>query len=346
VYSTCLFCNQSLGSNEVIERFPVGRRLAFDASKGRLWVVCVRCARWNLTPIEERHEAIEECERRYRGTYIRVSTDNIGLTRLREGLELIRIGAPLRPEFAAWRYAGEFFSRRHRSYAIAGATMAAAGAASAAIGVLLGPTALEAGAVSVLVVPGVTTMMTTIPMLGRVIAEDYWKYERVVARFSDEAGGFVNVRAKHLRDIKFSIYPGRDASISVHHDTGHAEFNGTAATHAATVIVANSNRAGASRRAVQAAVGQIEKSGTAEGYLETASRRNGWRGMRPVSVLGQYRRLGAMNLSAMERLAFEMSVHEETERRASQGELAVLQKAWRDAEEIAAICDGVLTPPS
>jgi hypothetical protein len=46
-----------------------------------------------------------------------------------------------------------------------------------------------------------------------------------------------------------------------------------------------------------------------------------------------------MNLSSVERLALEMSVHEETERRAMDGELATLQAAWRDAEEIARICD-------
>ncbi len=38
-----------------------------------------------------------------------MSTDNIGLARLREGLELVRIGEPQRPEFAAlesaWREA-------------------------------------------------------------------------------------------------------------------------------------------------------------------------------------------------------------------------------------------------
>ena len=59
VYSTCLFCHSPLGENEVVERFPIGRRLAFDAAKGRLWVICRKCARWNLTPLEERWEAIE-----------------------------------------------------------------------------------------------------------------------------------------------------------------------------------------------------------------------------------------------------------------------------------------------
>jgi hypothetical protein len=114
MYSTCLFCHSALGSNEAIEHFPVGRRLAFDAAKGRLWVVCGKCQRWNLTPIEERWESIEDCERQFAATRLRVSSDNVGLARLKEGLELVRIGKPMRPEFAAWRY-GDQFGRRQRA---------------------------------------------------------------------------------------------------------------------------------------------------------------------------------------------------------------------------------------
>src|SRR3712207_8482965 len=76
MYSSCLFCNAQLGENDQLPTFPVGQRIAYDAAKGRLWVVCPRCARWNLTPLEERWEAIEQCERLYRGTRLRVSTDN------------------------------------------------------------------------------------------------------------------------------------------------------------------------------------------------------------------------------------------------------------------------------
>ena len=54
MFATCIFCTRHLGTNEAIEAFPVGRRLAFDAAKGRLWVVCPSCDRWNLTPLEER----------------------------------------------------------------------------------------------------------------------------------------------------------------------------------------------------------------------------------------------------------------------------------------------------
>src|SRR5689334_20323357 len=124
MYSTCLFCHCDLEANTELEMFPIGRRLAFDSTKGRLWVVCRRCERWNLTPAEERREAIEECERRFRGTMVGVSTDNIGLARLASGLGLVRVGPALRPELAAWRYGDQFGRRRRRHMLLTGAGVA------------------------------------------------------------------------------------------------------------------------------------------------------------------------------------------------------------------------------
>ncbi|HEY0778306.1 MAG TPA: hypothetical protein VGD56_10120, partial [Gemmatirosa sp.] len=114
MYTRCLFCNGELGRNEVIEAFPVGRRLAYDAANGRLWVVCGACHRWNLTPLEERWEAIEEAERLYRGTRLRASTDNVGLARVANGVDLVRVGRPRLPEFVAWRYGAQLTARWRR----------------------------------------------------------------------------------------------------------------------------------------------------------------------------------------------------------------------------------------
>ncbi len=50
------------------------------------------------------------------------------------------------------------------------------------------------------------------------------------------------------------------------------------------------------------------------------------------------------NLDADVRLALEMAAHEESERRALEGELALLEEAWREAEEIASIADRLLIP--
>ena len=44
------------------------------------------------------------------------------------------------------------------------------------------------------------------------------------------------------------------------------------------------------------------------------------------------------------RLALEMALHEGDERCALDGEMAALELRWREAEEIAHIADGLLTP--
>jgi hypothetical protein len=169
MYSTCLFCQSNLGHNETVENFPVGRRLAFDAAKGRLWVICGGCARWNLSPIEERWEAIEECERTFRDTRLRVTTGNIGLARLSSGMELVRIGAPLRPEFAGWRYGRRFSRRRLNTNLVVGsAAVVTAGVAFGLAPVLI--PALTFGTISVVVIPGLTTTLGTVPVVGALAA--------------------------------------------------------------------------------------------------------------------------------------------------------------------------------
>src|SRR5690606_37297137 len=100
---------------------------AFDSAKGRLWVVCRKCERWNLVPLESRWAAIEEAERLFRSTRARGSTEQIRLARVKEGTELVRIGQPLRPEFAAWRYGDQFSRRRRKALFMGAGTAAVAG---------------------------------------------------------------------------------------------------------------------------------------------------------------------------------------------------------------------------
>lgn len=185
MYSTCTFCHAPLGRNECLEHFPVGRRLAFDQAKGRLWVVCPACRQWNLSPFETRWEAIEEGERLYRDARMRVTTDHIGLARLRDGTEPIRIGEPLRPEFAAWRY-GERFSTRWRRTAMWFGVGAAAFAGYAAAGPLLGVT-----------FGGVASMPLNIYSMLKNSYDD----RKVVVSHRDEFGPFILTRG-HIRSTR------------------------------------------------------------------------------------------------------------------------------------------------
>lgn len=344
MYSTCLFCNASLGRNELIGSFPVGRRLAFDSARGRLWVVCTHCTRWNLSPLEERWEALEECERQFRSTYVRVSTGNIGLAHLARGLDLVRIGQPLRPEFAAWRYGAQIRRRRRRTW-VAGAARVASVAAT---GAALAPAAAAMVTASVgalaFVLPGLTMAMAGVPALAAAAVRDYLREDRVVARFALGRRTML-VRARHLSGIELHVPTGgRDPRIDVPHDRGSRAFTGAEALQATGVLLARANEFGGAHADVDAAVRLIERAGDADGFLGAAAARNSWRGGRVFSVLNEHRGLGAMKLSSTERLALEMAVHEETERRAMDGELAMLEAAWRDAEVIARIADDELTP--
>jgi hypothetical protein len=227
---------------------------------------------------------------------------------------------------------------------VAGAGIAAAAVAAVALGPTIGP-ALSLGTISIIAIPGITTVMGAVPVVGMLAARDYIKHDRVIARLPHERR-IVTVRAKHLSDMELHVH-GHDAptTLAVPHDDGWTEFEGMAAMHATGVLIAGANRFGADSSRVRDAVSQIEDAGDASGFLREASTRNGWRGGRIMSLLNRYRELGALRLSATERLALEMAVHEESERRAMEGELAILEAAWRDAEQIAAICDDELTPP-
>ena len=332
MYSTCLFCNQPLATNTTFESFPVGRRLAFDASRGRLWVVCRKCERWNLSPLEERWEAIEQAEQLYRDTRRRVATAEIGLARLADGTELVRIGAPLRPEFAAWRYGDQFGRRRTRQMLLAGAGLATIGglvAGGAAIGLSLG---------------GFAWALT---QMGRVAI--HGNEETVVARVRTDGGQVLPVRRRHLAESSLSRGSDGTLAIDLRYKHGQSRFEGPEAMRIASLVVPAVNRFGGSRRAVAAAVSEIEQGGGPERYIEqlarrahvvtavrTRAKRRGRRGK--VGSTGLY------GLTPVDRLGLEMALHEEAERRAMAGELALLELAWRDAEEIAAIADDMFLP--
>ncbi len=324
MYSICLFCNRPLGTNGVIETFPVGRRLAFDSERGRLWVVCGKCERWNLTPLEERWEAIEDCERRFRETRLRMSTDNIGLARLREGLELVRIGEPLRPEFAAWRYGDQFGRRRRRAIAWSVAGVAFAGAV--AVG------GVAAGVGGGFVGP-FYNVIANIPVRIRIKTQD---------------GRILKVNHDKLQKARFVADPGEGGwHILVKYSGGEEVFRGAEAVRVTGLLLPGVNRMAGSKQVVAEAVNQIEESGDPEVLLsqvpgkfvaqDEAEIRSGNKLFRKTPGF-------VHRMPRPTRLALEMAVHEEQERRALAGELVELEAAWRAAEEIAGISDNLLVP--
>jgi len=302
--------------------------LAFDAANGRLWVVCRKCERWNLSPLEERWEAIETCERSFHDTRLRVSTDNIGLARVAEGLELVRVGPALRPEFAAWRYGDQFGRRRRRKMVRVGLGVGIVGGAIAG-GVALGVSA------GVGFGSGGWWIWRGIYASYRRIA--YGSPQAVVARIP-YAGGegeeVIALKRHQLEDVRLGTAGGGRLLLSLPRGRDSVHLTGEDAERAAGYVLPAINWAGAEKRDVDRAVQLIEDSrkSPSEFVRELAQR------------AGVGHRLH--ELPSASRLALEMAAHEESERRAMEGELALLEAAWRQAEEIAKIADNLLVPPS
>jgi hypothetical protein len=338
MYTTCLFCHADLGRNEVVDAFPVGRRLAFDAAKGRLWVVCRNCERWNLTPLEERWEAIEQCERAFAGTRLRVSTDNIGMARLREGLELVRIGAPQRPEMAAWRYGDQFGRRRRRFIAMSAGAVA------------VGGVVLLAGPVAGLVGTGAITPLVNIFNAGHSIYRARRKLRLPLADGSHVETNLANAASARLTadgeiaELHVRLAPPGIRTMGSRWDAPWVTLRGEDAMRGAGVLLPHLNRSGGGAVQVRDAVKLLEDASSVETlYRDTAreARRRFESGFWNIGDPGTLRRMPA----AM-RLALEMAAHEEQERRALEGELSRLERAWQEAEEIAHIADGLLVPES
>ena len=341
MYTTCLYCHSKLGLNQRVEAFPVGRRVAFDASRGRLWAVCSRCQRWNLAPLDERWEAIEQCERLFHGTRIRSSTEHIGLARLRDGTELVRIGEPLRPEFAAWRYSDTIIRRRRRNLVIGGVTVAAASAA--AIGIIA--TGVGVGVLNVF-----------------NLASGAWRRRRdrqVVFR-GDEGGQTSNVTAGELDDL-FLRVPGEveDPALAITLDRPRgrgrfaggraASFEGPQLMTLAGLALARHNRTAGRPGHIREAVDLLDQAGNpfadpgqARLWLDLLASRQGGSHLARRGEWGGH--LPLKSLDAPMRLALEMAAHEERERLFLASHLSLLEAAWKEAEEIARIADDLLVP--
>ena len=338
MYSACLFCHHALGDNEVLQGLPVGRRIAFDAVKGRLWVVCTSCGRWNLTPFEERWETLEDCERLFRSTRLRYSTDNIGLAQPRWGFELVRIGDALRDEVASWRYGSKLLSR---SPSMAGYAQR--------LGVN------QRAVMQLRTLPRRHTALLRVTIGG----------DRVPVRFAHLA------HAQLLRPERDEVW-----RLKVRHDQGESLLEGDDAMRAARTLLTALNDGTAPQSLVNAALEKLDDAGHSDGYFARVgalARATSWgrtagngpqnddldeRAVRPVAErvivrlttrsfwsrggTGSEASAFLHRIASVDRLALEMAANEDAERLALEGELDDLRDAWREAEEVAAIADRLL----
>jgi len=349
MYRRCIFCSAALGANGVVERFPVGRTLAFDGDKGRLWAVCPRCARWNLAPLEERWEAIEDAERLFRGAPLRRQSENVGLAKMRDGTRLVRLGrAPLR-EVAAWRY-GTFIDRR----------LARVQAGQIALAALL---------------PGMV-LTSFIPMLGHslfpmagvvVLAQEVNRYLRPrrtavhlpasgmtggvphSLRWRDLAGARVVAGADD--DVAVEILVTREASWE---PDAPLRLTGAEAHAVMRRAMVGINAAGADEPMLDRASRLAEEAGGTAGLLRRAGNEGYSLFPREIELESPIPNIVTLLSNPVppitvdaplfppeQALAFEMALHQETEHQLVDGELAALQAMWREAEQTARIADAL-----
>jgi hypothetical protein len=323
MYRSCIFCSAPLGSNESIERFPVGRSLAFDGEKGRLWAVCPKCARWNLAPIEERWEAMEDAERLFRDTRMRVQSENIGLAKLRDGTRLVRVGGALPGELAAWRY-GETLFRRRTRHLLVGAAAAGIGAAGFLIGIA-GMGNRWRGRRVVQQLPSDSTGAEPVTVLRRDLEG---------ARLVQADGERIAIRFPHLLG-RWGGPPRITAVQVIRTPSTPLTVTGDPARTLLARAMVHVNAQGARPDRVATALRRIAAAGSPEAFLLNAARAE--RMLVP---------LDGKPAEPMGDLALEMALHEETERRALDGELAMLEAMWREAEGIAAIADRLPDVPA
>jgi hypothetical protein len=335
VISDCFFCSATLESNPDIEACPHGRRLAFDAHLGRLWIVCRTCGRWNLMPAGERWEAIEDCERKFRSSRVRLSTDEIGMARLPSGLDLVRIGEPVLPEFAAWRYGDQLLRRRAWS------------GPRKVVRALAWPGAVAAGTV-------VAASLGTAGALAWAGAAAFLFHRhrrRPALSVPLESGGTLALAAEQIRSAEliraedeseqWAMWVGcepEDAppEARVEYTAAgepRALLTGGDGRTAAALILPSLNPLGGDPRMVQAAVGWIQAVGGPSQALHVFARSRLVRS--PFDTIER----SLVSLHPEARLALEMALHEEEERRALRGELTVLRWAWKEEEALAAIAD-------
>ncbi len=311
MYKTCAFCNGSLAGDGGPSGLGVGKRLAFDEWKGRLWVVCPKCARWNLAPLDDRLERIEALARAAGAGRVTAATAQVTLIRW-NGYDFVRVGKPPRLEFAAWRYGERLRARRREQLKfVVPMTVATVGLA-VAVNVAAG------GSLGVFVwnVPNIARAMYK-GMVGRR------RIGLVEPPICERCGGVMNLRARHVAHARVVREAQADVALLLSCPNCHAEGallvgpDAHAALRQGLTYLALARR---DHRRAEDAARLVEGAGGPEQLIRDVARRE----------------LTLRSLAPERRLALEMAVDE-------QAEVTELERRWREAEEIAEIADGMLS---
>lgn len=327
MYKNCLFCRRPLGENGTLEFLPVGRRLAFDAHRGRLWVVCSACGRWNLCPFEERWEALDECARLSETALVEEASDEISLLRHKGGLSLIRVGKPSLSELVSWRYARNLIRRRR----VFMANVAVAGTASALM--LVGTAAGWTVAVPILV-----TLNGLVPIL---------EAKRTVIDVTTADGTDLVCTAPMARGLCFQHDAAGGLALRVRtKNAGYQEVTGDDAGILLARAMPYINETGGTVDSALLAARSITERGGIDGFLASVAQDGDLHQGAVLKARGHHpRREGAIyRYPKPLQLAIEAASQIHQEDRFLSGEMKRTLAEWQSAEEEAEISDGILEP--
>lgn len=325
MFRGCLFCRAGFPENDVLAHLPRARHVAYDPARGRLWVICETCRRWNLAPVEEREGALFELERlaRDRGRTV-ASTANVRLMEA-TSLTLVRVGSAGLAERASWRYGRELLDRR-ASYESGPSRLAAY-----TLGAMHGVGRLI----------GVADEDLSIDWRDAPVADVLrWRRFGWAAWHGRETCPHCLSTLCALRyDLAWWVYPlqGPDGRLGVGVPCQRCdpwtpdklyELHGDAAENLLRRLLAYVNVTGASERRLADAVGAIERMGSPEEFaLRAAGERHSLWKMGAVGAIG-----------------LEIALGESAEGRMLELSTRAIEFIWKREEELARISDEELTP--
>lgn len=324
---TCHFCRQPFEANGALDTCAWSEMVAYDPERGRLWLVCASCRRWNLRPIEERWEALESLER-LRRDRARLLAETANIALLEAGpLRLVRVGRAGLREEAWWRYGRELMRRHQRILEFT--------RRGEALDVILDVLA-----------PVMSFLLVGWPFRRQVERVDSWVQGERLRSFGPFAWrGTLRCAVCGSERNEFPIQHSGELAIrpdaeglalwmrcaecrSLYEPASGHLLTGVQARRVLRRVLAWENYDGATEKQIDVASELIEEAGTAAALVDALVKR------RPQ--LGR--------LKSRELLSLEIALSHEDERLMAGIEAAELDHRWRLEEAIARIVDRELTP--
>lgn len=317
MFTRCIRCQRSLGENTELAHLRVGRRIAFDSSNGRVWVVCTRCDQWNLVPIEERWEALDECVRLAATAEARGTGTELGIAQTTSGLELLPVGGLSDADIATRRYRRRLSARQSRSRMFA--LMLAAAVVSLGIVASRATSSVEVGLyigavglswLGVVLSNPPQFRPTVVHLTDRTLRLWPWQVSTLRLESSDEARPVIVIRRRH----------------------GTLRLAGGDAVGVLAAVLPRINGSSCALASVRTAAANVNEA-------EAQKRRRPWEHIANDSSVTEL-----IHTPPERRLALEIAVTEELEQSELTARATSLGASVSDEEAIAEIADDLLVP--